>query len=85
MPIRSLRRRRSSSSDFEEMSSSWTRIRPAVGSISRLMWRISVDFPLPDNPMTQKISPSATEKLASATPTTQSKRSRTSDLERFCD
>ena len=42
---------------------------PAVGSMSRLMQRTSVDLPLPDRPMTTMISPSCTSKLASATPT----------------
>jgi putative transposon-encoded protein len=32
-------------------------ILPAVGSSSRLKWRTSVDLPLPDKPMMQKISP----------------------------
>src|SRR5215475_16166368 len=40
----------------------------------RLMWRTSVDLPLPDSPMMQKISPVLTENEASATPTTQLKR-----------
>src|SRR5919204_5833646 len=41
---------------------------PAVGSISRLMQRNKVDFPLPESPMTTKISPLFTSKLASKTP-----------------
>jgi hypothetical protein len=45
-------------------------ILPAVGSSSRLKWRTSVDLPLPDRPMMQKISPRFTLRLTSATPTT---------------
>src|SRR5918911_4792804 len=41
---------------------------PAVGSISRLMQRNKVDLPLPESPMTTKISPLFTSKLASKTP-----------------
>ena len=36
------------------------KISPAVGSISRLRWRTSVDLPEPLRPMTQKISPGRT-------------------------
>src|SRR5262245_7326846 len=56
------------------------KICPVVGSNRRLMCRTTVDFPLPDKPMMQKISPSPTEKLTSATATTQSYRSSTSLL-----
>ena len=45
-------------------------MRPAVGSISRLMWRTMVDLPEPDSPMTQKISPRGTSNEQSAMPTT---------------
>src|SRR5262249_24094536 len=44
---------------------------PALGVISLLSNRISVDFPLPDRPMMQKISPRRTCRLALETPTTQ--------------
>jgi hypothetical protein len=37
-----------------------TRICPRVGSTSRDRQRINVDLPLPDSPMTTKISPSIT-------------------------
>ena len=38
----------------------WIRIFPDVGSNNLLICLIKVDFPLPDNPMTQKISPGLT-------------------------
>src|SRR5699024_11829621 len=44
-----------------------TSIEPAVGVHRPLSIRISVDFPEPDSPMTTKISPSSTSKLASIT------------------
>ena len=47
------------------------------------MCRTRVDLPLPDRPITQNISPSATLKFASATPTTQSNFSSTSALLRL--
>ena len=44
---------------------------PAVGSISRVSSRTSVDLPEPERPMTTKTSPGATSKETSLTPTTQ--------------
>ena len=44
---------------------------PAVGSISRVRQRTSVDLPEPDRPITTKTSPGATSKDTSFTPTTQ--------------
>ena len=44
---------------------------PAVGSISRVRQRTSVDLPEPDRPITTKTSPGATSKETSLTPTTQ--------------
>ena len=43
------------------MSQAW--MRPQVGSMSRLMWRTSVDLPEPDRPMTQKMPPEGISKL----------------------
>ena len=43
---------------------------PWVGSIRRLKWRISVDLPEPDSPMTTKIFWSAMRRLMSARPST---------------
>src|SRR5215213_5412156 len=66
--------RRSSRSDFSlacTTSSPWNQISPAVGSISRVRHRTSVDLPEPDSPMTTKTSPGATEKLRSQTAATQ--------------
>ena len=83
IPICPARSLRSSASVFSMTFSPWMRISPALGSSRRLMWRTRVDLPLPDSPITQKISPSATLKFASATPTTQSNFSSTSDLLRL--
>ena len=58
---------------------------PEVGSISRLIWRISVDLPDPLRPMMQKISPRPTLKDASCTPTTQSNSSRIAFFDRPLD
>ena len=46
-----------------------TKTSPDVGSINRLIWRISVDFPDPESPMQTKVSPSsiAIETLSSPT------------------
>src|SRR5215218_8211558 len=41
---------------------------PSVGSIRRFITRKSVDLPLPESPMTTKISPGTTSKVASKTP-----------------
>ena len=43
------------------------RSRPAVGSISRVRHRTSVDLPEPDRPMTTKTSPGETSKFTSRT------------------
>ena len=72
MPIFSARNRRKSAADFRPISSPSMRTDPAVGSIRPLIKRTSVDFPDPDSPMMQKISPRSTVKLAPATPMTQS-------------
>ncbi len=67
----SLRRSATSSrAGMVVMSRPPSRMLPAVGSMRRLMSRISVDLPEPERPMSTKISPSRTEKLASRTPTT---------------
>ena len=44
---------------------------PAVGSISRVSIRTSVDLPEPDRPITTKTSPGATSKETSLTAITQ--------------
>ena len=44
---------------------------PAVGSISRVRQRTSVDLPEPERPITTKTSPGATSKETSLTPATQ--------------
>ena len=46
-------------------------ILPAVGSISRMSVRTSVDLPDPDSPMTTKTSPGQTSSDTSLTATTQ--------------
>src|SRR5690625_591517 len=46
-------------------------ILPSVGSIKRLIKRINVDLPLPDNPIITKNSPSFTSKFALLTATVQ--------------
>ena len=48
-----------------------------MGSIKRLMCLMSVDLPLPDSPITQRISLFRIEKEASATAKTQSNSSST--------
>src|SRR5699024_9580584 len=58
--------RRAEESAFE-MSVPRTSTVPAVGAHSPLSVRIRVDLPEPDRPMTTKISPSSTSKLASMT------------------
>src|SRR5690606_28279288 len=45
-----------------------TRMWPALGSISRLKWRISVDLPEPDSPMMTKMLPSSMDRLMSRRP-----------------
>ena len=52
------------------MSSSYSFTVPAVGSISRVSSRTSVDFPEPESPITTKTSPGATSKETSRMPTT---------------
>src|SRR5512136_1247365 len=56
---------RSSAPDAAVTSIPFHRMRPAVGSISRLMQRSSVDLPEPLRPITARNSPSCTSKLTS--------------------
>ncbi len=60
-------RRRSSSGSARVTSSPPSRIRPAVGSISRLISRSVVVFPQPDGPSSTTISPSRTPSVRSST------------------
>ena len=53
------------------MSSPLSSTEPAVGSMSRVRQRTSVDLPEPDRPITTKTSPGATSNETSLTPTTQ--------------
>ena len=55
--------------DSVRMSTPSMTISPSVGSISRLRWRISVDLPEPDRPITTKISPRSTDRETSWRPT----------------
>ena len=64
------------------MSSPFITTLPAVGSISRVSRRTSVDLPEPDRPMTTNTSPGATSNETSLTPTTQPVFSFRSDRER---
>ena len=64
------RNSRSWRDDMARMSSSPTRTSPAEGSISRLMWRISVDLPEPDSPMTTWMPPPGMSMLMSFRPST---------------
>jgi len=59
------------------------KIFPAVGSKSLLICLTNVDFPLPDNPITQKISPCLTSKETSETPITELYLSNASVFEIF--
>src|SRR5699024_1877739 len=64
--------RRTSRSSFLSIldkSSPLISILPSVGSINRLINRMSVDFPLPESPIITNISPSRTENDARLTPT----------------
>ena len=61
----------SSSSPNAKTSSSSTKTEPVVGLMRRLMQRTMVDLPLPERPMTTKVSPSYTSKLTSCRATTQ--------------
>ncbi|MOA58160.1 hypothetical protein D3C78_1824990 [compost metagenome] len=71
------RNSRSSAAFSLAISLPFTVILPTLGSMRRLRRRINVDLPLPESPMMQKISPRRTWRLASETPTTQSKSSST--------
>src|SRR3954465_14298751 len=67
-------RRRSSRSRFwsaAAMFSPSNNTSPAVGSMSRVRQRTSVDLPEPDNPITTNTSPGATSKLTSRTAAVQ--------------
>ena len=70
--IDTLRRRVSSSalSDIAVMSSPYSLTVPAVGSISRVSSRTSVDLPEPERPITTNTSPGATSNDTSRMPTT---------------
>ena len=57
-------------SDIAVMSSPYSSTVPAVGSISRVSRRTSVDLPEPDRPITTNTSPGATSKETSRMPTT---------------
>src|SRR6185369_12215249 len=63
------------------MSSPSRRISPKVGSMRRVKQRISVDLPLPDRPITTKISPGATSNETSRTAIVEPVRSRKSWLD----
>src|SRR5574337_2222492 len=65
-----------------DSSRPFTKTSPLVGSIRRLSIRISVDLPLPDSPMMQKISPRRTWIVAFETPTTHLNSCKTSRLPR---
>ena len=54
-------RRPRASSAVTSVSQAW--MRPQEGSMSRLMWRTSVDLPEPDRPMTQKMPPEGISRL----------------------
>ncbi len=60
-------RRRSRTGSTREMSSPPTRMRPDVGSISRLTIIIVVVLPQPDGPTSVTSSPSATSKDSPST------------------
>ena len=70
--IDTLLRRTSSSVSLSALVTSTSPMRtvPTVGSISRVRQRISVDLPLPDNPMTTKTSPGTTSMSMSRIATT---------------
>ncbi len=77
-------RRSSRSSSELAPVTSWSPIRtvPAVGSISRISVRTSVDLPEPDSPMTTNTSPGQTSIEMSRTAATQPVFSRSSARER---
>ncbi len=52
------------------MSSPYSFTVPAVGSMSRVSSRTSVDLPEPERPITTNTSPGATSKATSRMPTT---------------
>ena len=53
-----------------QTSSPPTTTSPTVGSMRRLMWRMRVDFPEPESPMTTWIEPAAIDRLMSLSPST---------------
>ena len=65
------------------MSSPSKTTSPAVGSISRVRQRTSVDLPEPESPMTTKTSPGATSKPTSRTAAVQPVLFRSSALGSF--
>ena len=71
----------SSSSEYSRMFALSTNTDPVVGSISLFMQRTSVDFPLPDSPITTKVSPSLTSKLTFCNATTELYSACTSALD----
>ena len=68
MPILLLRISRRRESLTLVMSSPSISSSPAVGSLSRLIIRSTVDLPEPERPITTNISPVPMEKLTSAAP-----------------
>ena len=69
MPKLWRRNSRSAAGAIAVTSAPRTRMVPLLGSISRFRQRSIVDLPLPDRPMTTRISPSATSKLTWLRPT----------------
>ena len=60
---------RSCSGDMRKMSMPSIITSPRVGSMSRARQRTNDDLPLPDSPITTKVSPRPTSKEMSRTPT----------------
>ena len=84
MDILYRRRLRRASRSSLVMSSPSNRISPAVGSMSRFRQRIMVDLPLPESPMTTKVSRFSMSKLAPLMATVQPVLARISLLDRPC-
>src|SRR3954453_3156490 len=78
MLIFSFRTVRSCASSRDRRSRPSTSTVPALGSMSRLSSRTSVDLPDPDSPMTTNSSPRSTAKLTSCTASVAPVRRRTS-------
>ena len=70
MPIFDSRILRSSVFPSLVMSCPSSRISPAVGSMSRFMQRMRVDFPLPESPMITQILPVSMDRLTLLSATT---------------